>query len=85
MLKTLTATAAAAFILGATPAAAEAPTPETHTLVAPTCNGEAGPEFGRCAWDARHEGNRHGMSYVGTRHGSVYKVPHWVAHRLRGF
>lgn len=63
------------------PAAAEAPTFTPY----PSCGDESGPEFGRCVWDARHEGNGVGHSYVNSKSGHVTYVPHWVAHSLRGF
>jgi hypothetical protein len=54
-----------------------------ESVVTESCGGEGGPEFFPCAWDARHEGNGRGKSYVLKRNGDGVVVPHWVAHRLR--
>lgn len=51
--------------------------------VTKSCGGEGGPEFFPCAYDARHEGNGRGRSYVLKHNGDSVYVPHWVAHRLR--
>ena len=49
----------------------------------PSCGDEAGPEFFPCVWDAKHEGDGDGPSYILKRNGDAIFVPHRYAHGLR--
>lgn len=46
----------------------------------PCANDEVQPT--RCVWDARHNGNGSGHSYIQTRRGVIIFVKHAHAHRL---
>lgn len=59
-----------------------APTPFSVTVV-PCKTDEAGdPRKRPCVWDARHQGNGRGQSFIVWRNGSVKEISHTRAHYL---
>lgn len=77
MTKTLVALAG--LILSATTVATQAQaTGTTHPARYAPCAYEDGP--GPCVWDARHRGNGEGHSFYINRRGTLFLLPHHLAH-----
>lgn len=82
MKKTMLAAGALIAVMVAHDAGAALATNEIDRT--PPCKyDEAGPEFPRCVWDARHMGNGLGQSFINRpRIGDVLYISHRRAHRL---
>lgn len=72
---------AATAVLCTVQGAQAVPLDQPHPMCPESPNGWG--EAGRsCYWDARHDGNGIGHSFVTNRYGDARTVPHWVAHQL---